>query len=92
MKNITWAVVCLAAVMPLAYAEQGGLVNSGGSTAGAYNIINAAVANPPGTLNITATTLTFQSTDGTVAVNATFSSISSVESCSGSMENVCTPV
>ena len=83
MRKQIHAVALFAMLAPVAFADQGALTNSGGSTSGAYDIVNAAVANPPGTLNLTATTLTFISTDGTVAIDAVFSSISSVESCSG---------
>lgn len=80
MKMKIGALALLAA--SAAFADQGALTNSGGSTSGGY-IINSTVANPPGTLAITATTLNFLSNDGSMAINATFSSASSVESCSG---------
>ena len=57
--------------------DQGGFTNAGSS-----------VTNPAGTLNINGSTLTFQSTDGTMAINATFASSSLVESCTGSGTNV----
>ena len=78
MKIYVLAVLAASA----AFADQGALTNSGGSTSGGY-IINSTVANPPGALSITATTLNFLSTDGGLAINATFSSVSSLESCSG---------
>ena len=55
------------------YLDQGGFTNTG-----------STVTNPPGTLSISASTLTFLSTDHSMAVNATFTSSSLVESCSGS--------
>jgi hypothetical protein len=51
MMNKTLAFACFAAVMPLAFADQGGFANSGGSLAG-----GSAVANPPGTLTISGST------------------------------------
>jgi streptogramin lyase len=71
-------VVCFAALMPLAYSDQAGFLNSGGSLAG-----GSPVANPSGTLTISGNTLTFVSTDGSTVVNAAFSTSSTVESCSG---------
>jgi len=55
------------------YLDQGGFTNTGGT-----------VTNPPGTLNISGSTLTFLSTDNSMAINATFTSSSLVQSCSGS--------
>jgi sugar lactone lactonase YvrE len=57
--------------------DQGGFTNTGSS-----------VTNPPGTLSISGSTLTFQSTDHTMAINATFKSSSLVQSCSGSGTHV----
>src|SRR6267143_1889177 len=77
----TLALACLAIFIPFAsaYADQGGFANSGGSLSG-----GSSVANPPGTLTIAGgTTLTFRSTDGIAAIDAGFSSSSTVESCSG---------
>jgi len=53
--------------------DQGGFTNAGSS-----------VTNPQGTLNIYGSTVTFQSTDDTMSINATFTSSSLAESCSGS--------
>jgi sugar lactone lactonase YvrE len=41
------------------------------------------VANPPGILTISGSTLSFLTTDGSMAVNATFTTSSTKESCSG---------
>ena len=74
------ALACVAIFLPFAfaYADQGGFTNSGGSLSG-----GTSVANPPGTLTIAGGTLTFLSTDGTTAIDAGFSSSSTVERCSG---------
>ena len=59
------------------YLDQGGFTNAG-----------SAVTNPPGTLSINASTLTFLSTDNSMAINATFTSSSLVKSCTGLGSNV----
>ena len=59
------------------YLDQGGFTNTG-----------SAVTNPPGTLSISGSTLTFLSTDSSMAINATFTSSSLVESCAGSGTHV----
>ena len=76
----TFALACLAIFIPFAsaYADQGGFANSGGSLSG-----GSSVANPPGTLTIAGGTLTFRSTDGMTVIDASFSSSSTVERCSG---------
>ena len=76
----TFAFACLAIFIPFAfaYADQGGFTNSGGTLSG-----GSSVANPPGTLTIAGGNLTFLFTDGSTAINATFSNSSTVESCSG---------
>src|SRR5205807_4930524 len=76
----TFALACFAVFIPFAfaYADQGGFTNSGGSLSA-----GSSVANPPGTLTIAGGTLTFQSTDGTTAMAATFSENSTVKRCSG---------
>ena len=65
-------------VTSLACADQGGFLNSGGSLGG-----GSLVANPPGTLTVSGNTLSFLTTDGSTAINATFTTSSTVESCSG---------
>lgn len=55
------------------FLDQGGFANTGG-----------AVTSPPGTLSIGGSTLAFLSTDGSMAINAAFTSSSLVESCTGS--------
>lgn len=77
----TLALACVAVMIPLTYADQGGFSNSGGSLAG-----GTTVTNPPGILTIsggTGGTLTLVSNDGSTVIHATFSSSSTVESCSG---------
>ncbi len=74
----TFIASCFAILMPLAYGDQGGFTNSGGSLSG-----GSAVTNPQGTLTISGNTLTFLAADGSTTVNATFSTSSTVESCSG---------
>src|SRR5579863_3243808 len=76
--NRTLIAACFAVFMPLAYGDQGGLFNSGGSLAG-----GSSVANPPGTLTIFGNNLTFLSSDNSTIVNATFTTSSTVENCSG---------
>jgi sugar lactone lactonase YvrE len=65
-------------MIPLAYGDQGGLINAGGSLGG-----GSPVANPPGTLVISGNTLAFTSTDGRTLINATLSAASTVENCAG---------
>jgi sugar lactone lactonase YvrE len=74
----TLSLTFLAVLVSLAYADQGGFSNSGGSLAG-----GTGVTNPPGILTISGSTLTFLTNDGSVAIKATFSSSSTVENCSG---------
>src|SRR3981081_2584211 len=76
----TFALACFAIFIPfaLAYADQSGFTNSGGSLSG-----GSRVANPPGTLTIGGGALAFRSTDGTTVIDASFSSSSTVERCSG---------
>src|SRR5436309_4610384 len=76
--NQTVVVACFAVMLPLAYADQRGFLNSGGSLGG-----GSPVANPPGTLTISGTSLTFLTTDGSTAVNATLTTSSTVENCWG---------
>src|SRR5215469_10905709 len=59
------------------YLDQGGFTN-----------IGSTVSNPPGTLSISGSTLTFLSTDSSMAINATFASSSLVETCAGSGTHV----
>src|ERR1700751_2618532 len=59
------------------YLDQGGFTNTG-----------STVSNPPGTLSISGSTLTFLSTDSSMAINATFASSSLVETCAGSGTHV----
>ncbi len=76
--NKTFVATCVAILAPLAYADQAGLLNSGGSLAG-----GSPVANPAGTLTISGNSLMFLTTDGSTVINATFSTSKTVENCSG---------
>ena len=70
----------LGVYAPVAYPpnlDQGGFTNTG-----------STVNNPPGTLSISGSTLSFQSNDHSMAINATFTSSSLVESCAGSGTHV----
>src|SRR5437660_11446110 len=79
MKKI-FAFACCITFIPFvsAHADQGGFTNSGGSLSA-----GSSVANPPGTLTIAGSALRFLSTDGTTAINATFSKSATVKSCWG---------
>jgi len=79
---------------PLAYADQGGFSNSGGSTQVSSGvIIHSNVATPAGTLTINCPataparcaggSFTYASNDGTVTLSASFTSATFTESCSG---------
>jgi len=74
----TLLVACFAVIVPMAYGDQGGFLNSGGSLTGGSPVIN-----PPGTLIISGNILSFAATDNSAVVNATFSTSSTVENCSG---------
>ncbi len=70
----------LAVNAPVSYPphlDQGGFSNTG-----------SMVTNPPGALNISGSTLTFLSSDESMAINATFTSSSLVESCAGAGRKV----
>ena len=73
----TFVLASFFTLAPFIYADQGGFSNSGGSLA------STTVANPPGTLSITAPTLSFVTDDGSTVIQATFTASSTVESCSG---------
>jgi len=74
----TIALASFAVLISSAYADQGGFTNSGGTLSG-----GTTVANPPGTLTIKGGTLTFLASDSSIAINATFTTSSTVQSCSG---------
>jgi len=76
--NKTLVVACFAVMAPLAYGDQGGFLNSGGTLGG-----GSPVANPPGTLIISGNILAFAANDSSVIVNAMFTTSSTVENCSG---------
>src|SRR5260370_35266321 len=91
-KTLTLAL--LTFFTPMAYADQGGFSNSGGSTqVGSAVIINSTVAAPAGTLPVNCPTsspghcaggsFSYVSNDGTMSISASFSSATSAESCSG---------
>src|SRR6267154_2176881 len=91
-KTLTLAL--LTFFTPMAYADQGGFSNSGGSTqVGSGVIINSTVAAPAGTLTVTCPTsspghcaggsFSYVSNDGTMSISASFSSATFAESCSG---------
>src|SRR6266481_1630403 len=92
--NKTFVLALLAFSTPLAYADQGGFSNSGGSTAVSSSVIvNSNVATPAGTLTIHCPTTTaghcaggsfnYISNDGTTTLSASFTSATYKESCSG---------
>src|SRR2546427_11216348 len=93
-KVKTLVLALLTFLTPLAHADQGGFSNSGGSTQVSSGVnIDSTVATPSGTLTIhcPSTTpglcaggsFTFLSNDGTMALNASFTSGPFRESCSG---------
>jgi sugar lactone lactonase YvrE len=92
--NKTLVLALLAFLTPVAYADQGGFSNSGGSTAVSSGvIINSIVATPSGTLTINCPTtapgrcaggsFSYVSNDGTMTVSASFTSATFAESCAG---------
>src|SRR5260370_11032636 len=92
--NKTLVLALLTFLTPMAYADQGGFYNSGGSTQISSGvIIQSTVATPPGTLTINCPTtapghcaggsFNYVSNDGTTTLSASFTSATSAESCSG---------
>jgi len=92
--NKTLVLALLVFLTPVAYADQGGFSNSGGSAQVSSGvIINSNVATPSGTLNINCPTtapgrcaggsFTYVSNDGTMALSASFTSAKFAESCAG---------
>src|SRR5467141_3693605 len=92
--NKTLVLALLTFLTPMAYADQGGFYNSGGSTQISSGvIIHSTVATPPGTLTINCPTtaparcaggsFTYASNDGTMTLSASFTSATFTESCSG---------
>src|SRR5437660_4668080 len=90
----TFVLVLLVSLTPLACADQAGFSNSGGSTQVSSGIvIHSTVAAPAGTLTINCPatgpghcaggSFTFLSNDGTSSLNASFTSATFTESCSG---------
>ncbi len=92
--NKTLVLALLAFLTPMAYADQGGFSNSGGSTqVNSGVIIYSNVATPSGTLTINCPatapgrcaggSFTYLSNDGTMTLSASFTSAAFTESCSG---------
>src|SRR5258708_540494 len=92
--NKTLVLAVLAFLTPMAYADQGGFSNSGGSTQVSSGvIINSTVATPSGTLTINCPTtaparcaggsFNYVSNDGTMTLSASFTSATFAESCAG---------
>jgi len=94
-KTLVLALITLlAGSIPVAYADQGSLINSGGSASGGSSVtISCDVAAPAGTLTLNCPALgiggcaggsfSFLSTDGSTSISATFTSGTAAESCSG---------
>ncbi len=83
-----------ASWIPLAYADQGGFANSGGSAAGGSGVvISSTVASPAGTVNLNCPAVgaggcaggsfNFLSNDGSTSISATFTTGTATEGCSG---------
>jgi hypothetical protein len=92
--NKTLVLAVLAFLTPMAYADQGGFSNAGGSTQVSSGvIINSTVATPAGTLTINCPTtapgrcaggsFNYVSNDGTMTLSASFTSTTFAESCAG---------
>ena len=90
----TLVLTLLAFLTPMAYADQGGFSNSGGSTrVSAGVMINSNVAAPSGTLTINCPSTAparcaggsfiYVSNDGTMTLSASFTSATFTESCAG---------
>lgn len=71
MRRVFLLCTLWLSALPAAYADQGSITNTGTS------------ATPAGTLTIAGNSLTYFSTDELTAINATFTTSSSKESCSG---------
>jgi 6-bladed beta-propeller len=92
--NKSLVLALLVFLTPVAYADQGGFSNSGGSTQVSSGvIINSNVATPAGTLTINCPntapgrcaggSFTYVSNDGTITLSASFTTATFTESCSG---------
>jgi hypothetical protein len=90
----TLVLALLAFLTPMAYADQGGFSNSGGSTQVSSGvIIHSNVATPAGTLTVNCPqtaparcaggSFSYVSNDGTMTLSASFTSATFTESCSG---------
>src|SRR5260221_2201889 len=92
--NKTLVLALLTFLTPMAYADQGGFYNSGGSTQISSGvIIHSTVATPPGTLTINCPTtaparcaggsFNYVSNDATMTLSASLTSATFAESCAG---------
>src|SRR5712664_261634 len=92
--NKTLVLALLTFLTPMAYADQGGFYNSGGSTQISSGVIlHSTVATPPGTLTVNCPTtaparcaggsFNYVSNDGTMTLSASFTSATFAESCAG---------
>src|SRR5260221_2438555 len=92
--NKTLVLAVLAFLTPMAYADQGGFSNSGGSTQVSSGvIINSTVATPAGTLTINCPTtapgrcaggsFNYVSNDGTMTLSASFTTTTFDARCAG---------
>ena len=91
--NKAFVLSLFAIIAPLSYADQGSFTNSGGSTGGGAGVtVTSNVATPAGTLTLNCPCLRgrlrrrqlyFLSNDGTTTINASFTSGTYAESCSG---------
>src|SRR6266403_2483227 len=90
----TLVLIFVAFLTSMAYADQGGFSNSGGSTQVSSGVmINSNVATPPGTLTINCPStapghcaggsFNYVSNDGTTTLSGSFTSATFAESCSG---------
>lgn len=71
MRNPLFVLALGAVCIPAAHADQGSFTNVG------------ATATPAGTFTISGSSLTYTAADGSATINATFTTSSSSESCSG---------
>jgi len=95
-RTLVFSIVCpiVSVLTPLAYADQGSFTNSGGSTSASSGVVvNNSTTTPAGTLNLNCSPTTtdacaggsfsYLSQDGTISINAVFTSGTYAETCSG---------